>query len=109
MACSLHTGIRQHSYAFNFVYTHLEGARVSLKRSLNKLGLKGADSHHSLRRDFCVNEYKYMAQELGLSHKKACSRIVVSMGHGDHRGDLAWSCYIRPTLELEAANAQEAA
>lgn len=103
---------RQHpgdkKYDYLIPSTSLDGARVSLKRSLTKLGIKGADSHHSLRRDFCVNEFKYMTQELGLSRAEACARIVVSMGHGDHRGDLAWNSYIRPTLQAEA-RAQEAA
>ena len=64
---------------------------------LAKLGLKGENSCHSLRRAFAMDQYKhYLAA--GCSQKIALSRTSNDLGHGDGRGRWVFNNYIRNSL-----------
>lgn len=64
---------------------------------LAKLGLKGENSCHSLRRAFAMDQYKhYLAA--GCSQKVALSRTSNDLGHGDGRGRWVFNNYIRNSL-----------
>lgn len=64
---------------------------------LAKLGLKGENSCHSLRRAFAMDQYKhYLA--VGCSQKVALSRTSNDLGHGDGRGRWVFNNYIRNSL-----------
>lgn len=64
---------------------------------LAKLGLKGENSCHSLRRAFAMDQYKhYLA--VGCSQKAALSRTSNDLGHGDGRGRWVFNNYIRNSL-----------
>lgn len=64
---------------------------------LVKLGLKGENSCHSLRRAFAMDQYKhYLAA--GCSQKVALSRTSNDLGHGDGRGRWVFNNYIRNSL-----------
>ena len=63
-----------------------------------KLGLKGENSCHSLRRAFAMDQYKhYLA--VGCSQKVALSWTSNDLGHGDDRGRWAYNNYLRATIE----------
>jgi len=78
---------------------------VSLKAALEqhsdrlaRLGLKGENSCHSLRRAFAMDQYKhYLA--VGCSDKVALSRTSNDLGHGDRRGRWVYNNYLKATLE----------
>ena len=62
-----------------------------------KVGLKGENSGHSLRRAFAMDQYKhYLAA--GCSQKIALSRTSNDLGHGDGRGRWVFNNYIRNSL-----------
>ncbi|MBD8544252.1 integrase domain-containing protein [Oxalobacteraceae sp. CFBP 8761] len=64
---------------------------------LAKLGLKGENSCHALRRAFAMDQYKhYLAA--GSSQKVALSRTSNDLGHGDGRGRWVFNNYIRNSL-----------
>lgn len=64
---------------------------------LAKLGLKGENSCHSLRRAFAMDQYKhYLAA--GCSQKVALSRTSNDLGHGDGRGRWVFNNYLRSSL-----------
>jgi hypothetical protein len=64
---------------------------------LAKLGLKGENSCHSLRRAFAMDQYKhYLAT--GCSEKVALSRTSNDLGHGDGRGRWVFNNYIKNSL-----------
>lgn len=64
---------------------------------LAKVGLKGENSGHSLRRAFAMDQYKhYLAT--GCSQKVALSRTSNDLGHGDGRGRWVFNNYIRNSL-----------
>lgn len=64
---------------------------------LAKLGLKGENSCHSLRRAFAMDQYKhYLA--VGCNQKVALSRTSNDLGHGDGRGRWVFNNYIRNSL-----------
>lgn len=64
---------------------------------LAKLGLKGENSCHSLRRAFAMDQYKhYLAA--GYSQKVALSWTSNDLGHGDGRGRWVFNNYIRNSL-----------
>ena len=77
---------------------------VSLKAALEqhsdrlaRLGLKGENSCHSLRRAFAMDQYRhYLA--VGCSEKVALSRTSNDLGHGDRRGRWVFNNYIRNSL-----------
>lgn len=64
---------------------------------LAKLGLKGENSCHSLRRAFAMDQYKYYLAA-GCSQKVALSRTSNDLGHGDGRGRWVFNNYIRNSL-----------
>jgi site-specific recombinase XerD len=65
---------------------------------LAKVGLKGENSCHSLRRAFAMDQYKhYLAA--GCSQKVALSRTSNDLGHGDGRGRWVFNNYLRKSLE----------
>lgn len=64
---------------------------------LAKLGLKGENSCHSLRRAFAMDQYKhYLAA--GYDQKTALSWTSNDLGHGDGRGRWVFNNYIRNSL-----------
>ncbi|TQK01263.1 integrase domain-containing protein [Herbaspirillum sp. SJZ107] len=64
---------------------------------LAKLGLKGENSCHSLRRAFAMDQYKHYLAE-GCSEKIALSRTSNDLGHGDGRGRWVFNNYIKNSL-----------
>jgi len=64
---------------------------------LAKLGLKGENSCHSLRRAFAMDQYKHYLGA-GCSQKVALSRTSNDLGHGDGRGRWVFNNYIRNSL-----------
>jgi site-specific recombinase XerC len=64
---------------------------------LAKLGLKGENSCHSLRRAFAMDQYKHYLGS-GCSEKVALSRTSNDLGHGDGRGRWVFNNYIRNSL-----------
>jgi site-specific recombinase XerC len=65
---------------------------------LAKLGLKGENSCHSLRRAFAMDQYKHYLV-VGCTQKVALSRTSNDLGHGDGRGRWVFNNYIRSSLE----------
>lgn len=65
---------------------------------LAKLGLKGGNSCHSLRRAFAMDQYKYYLAA-GCSQKVALSRTSNDLGHGDGRGRWVFNNYLKQSLE----------
>jgi len=64
---------------------------------LAKLGLKGENSCHSLRRAFAMDQYQhYLAT--GCSQKVALSRTSNDLGHGDSRGRWVYNNYLKASL-----------
>jgi site-specific recombinase XerD len=64
---------------------------------LAKLGLKGENSCHSLRRAFAMGQYQhYLAA--GCSQKVALSRTSNDLGHGDGRGRWVYNNYLKASL-----------
>jgi site-specific recombinase XerC len=64
---------------------------------LAKLGLKGENSCHSLRRAFAMDQYKHYLT-VGCSEKVALARTSNDLGHGDGRGRWVFNNYIRNSL-----------
>ncbi len=65
---------------------------------LVKLGLKGENSGHSLRRAFAMDQYKhYLAT--GCAEKAALSWTSNDLGHGDGRGCWVYNNYLKASLE----------
>lgn len=65
---------------------------------LAKLGLKGENSCHSLRRAFAMDQYKhYLAT--GCGQKAALSWTSNDLGHGDGRGRWVYNNYLKASLE----------
>lgn len=64
---------------------------------LARLGIKGENSGHSLRRAFAFDQYKYYLSS-GCSQKIALSRVSNDLGHGDGRGRWVFNNYIRNSL-----------
>jgi len=62
-----------------------------------KLGLKGENSCHSLRRAFAMDQYQHYLVA-GCSQKVALSRTSNDLGHGDGRGRWVFNNYIRNSL-----------
>lgn len=62
-----------------------------------KVGLKGENSCHSLRRAFAMDQYKYYLSQ-GCSQKVALARTSNDLGHGDGRGRWVFNNYIRNSL-----------
>ncbi|WP_446728909.1 integrase domain-containing protein [Pseudoduganella sp. OTU4001] len=62
-----------------------------------RLGLKGENSSHSLRRAFAMDQYKYYLSQ-GCSQKTALARTSNDLGHGDGRGRWVFNNYIRNSL-----------
>lgn len=80
------------------VSKNLKAAVEQHSDRLAKLGLKGEDSCHSLRRAFAMDQYNhYLA--MGCSEKVALSNTSNDLGHGDGRGRWVYNNYLRKTLE----------
>jgi integrase len=79
-----------------------EAAARQVQRHYEKLGLKGANSSHSLRASFAVHSYRsYQSQ--GLTERAALANLSNDLGHGDGRGRWVFNNYLRATLEAETA------
>jgi hypothetical protein len=80
------------------VSKNLKAAVEQHSDRLAKLGLKGEDSCHSLRRAFAMDQYNhYLA--MGYSEKVALANTSNDLGHGDGRGRWVYNNYLRKTLE----------
>jgi integrase len=77
---NLKSAIKQHSYR------------------LERVGLHGENSCHSLRRAFAMDQYRYYLQE-GNDQKTALARTSNDLGHGDKRGRWVYNNYLRCSLE----------
>jgi site-specific recombinase XerC len=64
---------------------------------LARVGLKGENSGHSLRRAFAMDQYLYYLDE-GCSQKIALARVSSDLGHGDGRGRWVFNNYLRASL-----------
>lgn len=64
---------------------------------LARLGLKGENSGHSLRRAFAMDQYQHYLSQ-GCTEKVALSRTSNDLGHGDGRGRWVFNNYIRNSL-----------
>ena len=76
-----------------------DGRAAARKHSdqLAKVGIKGTQSSHSLRRAFAVKQYlRYLAA--GLDENGALGRVCEDLGHGNSRGRWAWNNYIRNSI-----------
>lgn len=62
-----------------------------------KVGLKGENSCHSLRRAFAMDQYKYYLSQ-GCTQKVALARVSNDLGHGDGRGRWVFNNYLRSSL-----------
>lgn len=79
------------------VSKNLKAAVEQHSDRLAKLGLKGENSCHSLRRAFAMDQYKhYLA--VGCSQKEALARTSNDLGHGEGRGRWVFNNYIRNSL-----------
>jgi hypothetical protein len=90
--------LRQQQYLV--VSKNLKAAVEQHSDRLAKLGLKGENSCHSLRRAFAMNQYKHYL-DVGCSHKVALARTSNDLGHGDTRGRWVYNNYLRATFEKE--------
>lgn len=64
---------------------------------LARVGIKGENSGHSLRRAFAMDQYRhYLAA--GCDQKTALSRTSQDLGHGDGRGRWVFNNYLRASL-----------
>lgn len=75
-----------------------ETAARIYSRNLAKLGIKGKESSHSMRRSFACNQYLWYRQN-GLDKKAALARLSLDLGHGDRRGRWVWNNYLKNSLE----------
>lgn len=64
---------------------------------LAKVGLKGENSCHSLRRAFAMDQYNHYLS-VGCTEKDALARLSNDLGHGDSRGRWAFNNYLRASL-----------
>lgn len=80
------------------VSKNLKSAVEQHSDRLSKLGIKGANSCHSLRRAFAMDQYMHYLAE-GCSKKTALSRTSNDLGHGDGRGHWVMSKYIGASLK----------
>jgi site-specific recombinase XerD len=64
---------------------------------LARLGLKGENSGHSLRRAFAMEQYQHYVSQ-GCGEKVALSRTSNDLGHGDGRGRWVFNNYIKNSL-----------
>lgn len=87
--------LKQQKYLVDSV--SLKAATEQHSDRLAKLGLKGENSCHSLRRAFAMEQYKhYLA--VGCSEKVALRRTANDLGHGDSRGWIVTNNYIGPSM-----------
>ncbi len=64
---------------------------------LARVGLRGENSGHSLRRAFAMDQYRYYLSQ-GNSENIALSRVSNDLGHGDGRGRWVFNNYLRASL-----------
>ena len=69
-------------------------AAQNLSKYCAEVGLKGAQSHHSLRYAFARSQYQnYLSQ--GLAKNEALRALSLDLGHGDGRGRYVEQVYLR--------------
>lgn len=95
--------LRQQKYLV--VSKNLKAAVEQHSDRLAKLGLKGGNSCHSLRRAFAMDQYNHYLAE-GCSIKVALARTANDLGHGDTRGRWVYNNYLRATLENKNSDKQ---
>lgn len=79
------------------VSKNLKSAVEQHSARIAKLGLKGKNSCHSLRRAFAMDQYKHYLS-MGCSEKTALSRTSNDLGHGDTRGHWVMNNYLKKSL-----------
>ncbi len=79
------------------VSTSLKAAVEQHSDRLARLGLKGENSCHSLRRAFAMDQYKHYLG-VGCSQKVALAWVSNDLGHGDGRGRWVYNNYLRSSL-----------
>jgi integrase len=82
------------------VSKNLKAALEQHSDRLARLGLKGENSGHSLRRAFAMDQYKHYLAD-GCSEEIALSRTSNDLGHGDGRGRWVYNNYLRSSFEAE--------
>jgi hypothetical protein len=81
-----------------------ETAARIYSRNLAKLGIKGEESSHSMRRRFACNQYTWY-RENGLDKKAALSCLSLDLGHGDRRGRWVWNNYLKNSIQEDGNEA----
>lgn len=76
-----------------------ETAARIYSRNLAKLGIKGEESSHSMRRRFACNQYTWYRQD-GFNNLEALKLVSEDLGHGDDddRGRWVWNNYIQNSI-----------
>ena len=77
---------------------NLKAAMETHTDRLAKLGIKGEDSSHSLRRAFAMDQFKYYLGN-GCAEKQALSLVSRDLGHGDGRGRWVYNNYLKTSME----------
>lgn len=65
---------------------------------LARIGIKGENSSHSLRRLFALDQFNFYKNQ-GLLMRDALVRVSHDLGHGPSRGRWVYNNYLRATLE----------
>lgn len=86
------------------VSKNLKSAVEQHSDRIAKLGLKGKNSCHSLRRAFAMDQYQHYLS-LGYSEKTALSWTSNDLGHGEARGRWVMNNYLKASLALEESQA----
>jgi hypothetical protein len=79
----------------------LESACSYVSQRLSEYGLAGENSHHSLRRQFAIDQLNYYRSE-GYAERDARALVSNDLGHGDSRGTWVWNNYVRATEQAAA-------
>ena len=78
---------------FVVVAEELELAMKRYTNCLYRLGLRGDDSGHGIRRAFAHRQFVYY-RDRGLTETKALKKLSHDLGHGDGRGRWVWNNYL---------------
>ena len=74
----------------------VEGLKEAMKfysNTIGRLGLKGDDSGHGLRRAWAQQQFAYYRNR-GFDEKESLRRLSNDLGHGDGRGRWVWNNYL---------------
>jgi hypothetical protein len=74
----------------------VEGLKPAMRlysNTIGRLGLKGDDSGHGLRRAWAQQQFAYYRNR-GFDEKESLRRLSNDLGHGDGRGRWVWNNYL---------------